>query len=340
MADFVVDFETDRGYQVLNQIAAKHSLPPYVLIESTSKLAGDDSHSSCALLAPEPRFPTDSKAACWLSHAYYLQQRDKLCREDQQKAERFLQRKAAFWDIAGDVAKLIEREAEVIKIANHCDEKFPLRNTEEVKAATNWLLAAYRDKQAMQLPIVDRIDLAQRLLDSGAAFFCSPEDTAMLYKAACLRGCYSGPKVAKKLASCVRLQPYLPASKLAAVFDNMYGMAMQSQHKTAAILCDKHRVFGDSPAELELAVDTAEDVYVFPSGSVMTKAAMDSFDHPEVILHRQETGRLSKVSLSSMVQDMQADTIGKFERMMHDSGIDFVVRRPIENYALDFSLIR
>lgn len=340
MADFVVDFETDRGYQVLNQIAAKHSLPPYVLIESTSKLAGDDSHGSCALLAPKPRFPTDSKAACWLSHAYYIQQRDKLCREDQQKAERFLQRKAAFWDIADDVAKLVEREAEVIKTANHCDEKFPLRNTEEVKAATHWLLTAYRDKQAMQLPIAERVDLAQRLLTSGAAFFCDSEDIATLRKAACVRGCYNGPKVAAKLASCVRLQPYLPASKLAAVFGNMFGMAMQSQHKTAAILCDKHRVFGDRPAELELAVDTAEDVYVFPSGSVMTKAAMDAFEHPEVILHREESTRLTKVSLSSMIEDMQADTVGKFERLMNDSGIDFVVRRPKDSYALDFSLIR
>ena len=339
MADFVVDFETDRGYQVLNQIAAKHSLPSYVLIESTSKLAGDDSHHSCALLAPEPRFPTDSKAACWLSHAYYLQQRDKLCTEDQQKAERFLQRKAAFWDITDDVYKLVEREAEVIKTANHCDEKFPLRSTDEVKAAASWLLTAYRDKQAMQLPIAERIDLAHRLIDSGAAFFCTSDETSLLYKAACLRGCYSGPKVAAKLSASVKLQPHLPASKLANVFNNMYGSAMQSQHKVAAMLCDKYHVFGDSPAELELAVDTAEDVYVFPSGSVVTKAAADAFEHVEVKLHREETTSLSKVAFSNLMSQMQDETVNRFERLMHDSGVNFVARRPIQNYALDFSRI-
>jgi hypothetical protein len=340
MANFVVDFETDRGYQVLNQIAAKHSLPAYVLIESTAKLASEDSRHSCAILSPEPRFPTNTKAACWLSHAYYLQQIDKLSSEDKQKAEKFLRRKAAFWDITEDVERLVAREAEVIKTASHCDERFPLRNPEEVKAAANWLLTAYRTKQAKQLPVADRIELAGRLLDHGAALHCSAADVETLYKAACLRGCYSGKRVAEKLASCVLLQPHMPASKLASVFSSMYGNAMQSQHKTAAMLCDKYRVFGDEPAELALAVDTAEDVYVFPSGSVVTKKAIDAFQHPEIGIYYGETLTLNKTAFSTAIADMQAENANKFEKLMHDAGVNFVVRRPIENHALDFSLLR
>jgi len=336
----VFDFASDTGYQLFNKIAVKHSLPNYVLVQNTANLADDDSLHSCAMLAPTPRFPTHSKAACWLSHAYYLQERDKIATEDRERIEKFLLKKAAFWDIMGDIETMIEREAAVIKQASEQPETFPLRTSEEQLAAATWLLDGYRKKQSHAVPISDRIDLAGRLIDSGIESQLPTNDAELLWKAACRRGCYDGRLVAEKLAASVILQPYLPAAKLAAVFDKLVGMSMQSQHKTAALACDKHRVFGDSPAELELAINTGEPVFVFPSGSVITKRAMDSFRHKEEQLLRAEAGRLSKVAFSTLMGDLADETADKLEGVMRNAGVSFVTRAPRSTSAIDFSLIR
>lgn len=336
----VFDFASDTGYQLFNKIAVKHALPSYVLVQNTAKLADEDSLHSCAMLAPTPRFPTHSKAACWLSHAYYLQERDKIAAEDRDRIERFLLKKAAFWDILPDVQAMIEREAAVIKQASEQPEAFPLRTDEEQLAAAKWLLDGYRQKQSHAVPIRDRISLAERLVDSGVASQLPAGDSELLWKAACRRGCYDGRLVAEKLAASAVLQPYLPAAKLAGVFDKLVGMSMQSQHKTAAIACDKHSVFGNAPAELELAVNTGEPVFVFPSGSVVTKRAMDAFRHKEEKLLRAETGRLAKVAFSTLMGEMADETADKMETVMRNAGIAFVTRAPRSTSAIDFSLIR
>jgi len=336
----VFDFASDTGYQLFNKIAVKHALPNYVLVQNTAKLADDDSLHSCAMLSPTPRFPTHSKAACWLSHAYYLQERDKIAAEDRERIEKFLLKKAAFWDIMDDVEMMIAREAAVIKQASEQSEAFPLRTDEEQLAAATWLLDGYRKKQAHAVPINDRISLAGRLLDAGIESQLPANDAELLWKAACRRGCYDGRLVAEKLAASVVLQPYLPAAKLAAVFDKLVGMAMQSQHKTAAIACDKHHVFGDAPAELELAVNTGEPVFVFPSGSVATKRAVDAFRHKEERILRAESGRLSKVAFSTLMGDLADETADKMESVMRNAGISFVTRAPRSTSAVDFSLIR
>lgn len=333
----VVDFRTDAGHQMLNQIAAKHELPAYVLTvpvpstgdsdDGTSKLASEDSNSSysCALLQPQPRFPTDTKAACWLSHAYYIQQMDKLSREEQQSVERFLRGKAAFWGIESDVHNIVVREAEVIKQANTCNDAYPVRSQDEATAASKWLLAVYREKRASQIHIEDRIDLASRIVDYLPASL-SADDESLLWKAACRRGCYNGNKVAGVISTAMQSRVGDKVHKLAKTISQLTGRALQAQHKAAAIACDQFNVFGDQPAELALAVDTAQPVVILPSGSVVTKEAADRFRSVDTVLYREEKGHLDKLAWSAVLSSMDEETADQYEQRMADSGVPFVTR--------------
>lgn len=322
---------------MLNQIAVKHTFPSYVLVENTKKLASDDSQTSCAVLVPQPRFPTDGKAACWLSHAYYLQQRDKLSAAERERAERFLHKRAAFWDIVDDVRKLVEAEVEVIKQASVSEERYPLRNPQEVVEATRWLVSAYQRNKLGSISLLKRVDLAGRLLDAGAELIGDKTATDILWRASCRRGCYDGRLVAGKIAEAIRHQTGIPATRLGEACERLLGAAMQSQHKMAALLCDKLSVFPDQAAELAIATETTEPVYFFPSGSVVKQADVDAFDSREMKIHLRDKLRIGKIAAST-VDDMSADVMGKMEKEMDNAGVSFVVRKPREVKALkDFN---
>jgi len=337
MANLLVDFVNDHGHQMLNQIAVKHTLPLYVLVENTKKLASDDSQTSCAILAPQPRFPTNGKAACWLSHAYYLQQRDKLAADRREQVERYLHKRAVFWDIVGDVRKLVETEVEVIKQASATNERYPLRNPQEVVEATNWLVSAYQRNKLGSISLLKRVELAGRLLDAGAERIGDKVASDILWRASCRRGCYDGRKVAAAISQAIKHQTGIPAARLADACGRLIGQAMQSQHKVAAVLCDKLAVFSGIAPELALASDTSEPVYIFPSGSTVKLADMDAFASREMKLHLRGTLRIGKVSAST-VDDMQDGVMGKMEAEMDNAGVSFVVRKPRELKAMkDFS---
>ena len=264
----LVDFTNDEGRQLLNKIAIKHPVPDYVLAcdpdELNVKLAG----AQVAVVSPQPALPCHNKAACWLSHAYYLEQRDSLDSSTQAKIERHLAKQAKFWGIATEVEEMVVREGELMKQAAYTEELYPVRNLEEAQQASQWLMDNYASGEYTKIAIEDRVDLAGKLLDAEGEFgyYLNTEVRDTLRKAAGREGCLDGSRLASQFSAVA--DPY--ASKFAAAVALLRGEQLQRLHGPLAKSAEQLGVFA-GPAELGVSGDAViANPVEFPSGTIFS----------------------------------------------------------------------
>lgn len=272
MAIKLIDFSSDSGRQLLHKIAVKYAIPNYVKTASTDSLElNSEVGSDCAILSPTRKLPCHTKAACWLSHAYYLEQRDHIDSAILPQIERYLAKRAAFWGIEDDIKQLAIREVELIKQACESDEKLPVRTVQEAYEAKDWLLGQYTDTPEFEVPYAERRKLASKLIDYADAepeFMPFRDELATLKKIASVGGCYDGSKVAKSLED--TKNPI--AIKLAEGVRDLRGDDLQSFHSQLVEVTEKFAVFKVAP-ELILAPDQPFPVVTLSNGAVYSKAS-------------------------------------------------------------------
>lgn len=103
----LIDVVNDPGYQTVAGRLRSVELPDYVrqADDQAIKTAGGP-HGFA--LSRTRKLPCGTKAACYLSHAYYYVQQDQLSPVERSEASQSLQRFAALHDIADDVGKLAQ----------------------------------------------------------------------------------------------------------------------------------------------------------------------------------------------------------------------------------------
>lgn len=142
------------------------------------------------------RFPIHTKAACYISSLYFLENRESIAPATREAISTRLAKAAMQHGISDDIADLAQRSEELKKQASYIDpqdcmlpeeNRYPLRNPAEIKKAADYLL-----KYRAWFPLETRIDMANRVLDKAASFeveFAPELDIALQKQAG--RGTYS-----------------------------------------------------------------------------------------------------------------------------------------------------
>ena len=183
MPELPMDQAHDNLGAELYRLRSLYTPPPWVKAASEEALKGDgDMPAGCYADPAGRRYPVHTRAATWLSTAYFLDKVASLDAAYRDRVGESLSRMADYWAISGPVASLTE---EVIKASGErqaalADDDFalvervgdgpvgrcyPLRNAEEVKAAAAWLVR-YRD----EFPLVDRRTIAGKIMAKAAAW--------------------------------------------------------------------------------------------------------------------------------------------------------------------------
>lgn len=119
------------------------------------------------------KFPLHTKAACYISSMYFLENRDSLPIELRAPVANNLSKAAEQHGIVSDITKLVERSEELKKQAAYInpsdcmlpsENRYPMRNPEEVKQAGEYLM-----KYRAWFPLDTRIDMATRVLKRAEA---------------------------------------------------------------------------------------------------------------------------------------------------------------------------
>ena len=172
----ILDQTLDLNGQEQYRLCQLFEAPGFVKEATVEQIAGTDGLMQ-HLFADQRRrlFPLHSKAATWLSSAFFFDKQAALPRTDVEKIENRLRDAASFWGIEVQVNALKEKAAELRSddLAKLPDEDFawvegrerhlPLRNALEVKAAAEYL-HKWRDEFAF----ADRQQIARKVLQKAA----------------------------------------------------------------------------------------------------------------------------------------------------------------------------
>ena len=142
------------------------------------------------------RFPIHTKAACYISSLYFLENRENIPNPTREVISNRLAKAAMQHGISDDITDLALRNEEIKKQAAYIDpqdcmlpeeSRYPLRNSAEIEKAAEYLL-----KYRAWFPLETRMDMANRVLDKAASFgveFAPELDIALQKQAG--RGTYS-----------------------------------------------------------------------------------------------------------------------------------------------------
>lgn len=174
----VLDQTLDLNGQEQFRLCQLFEAPDYVKQANVSQLIGPE------VLQPHlcgdqrhRRYPMHTKAATWMSSAFFYEKQAALPRLEAAKIETRLLEAADFWGIMPQVCGLKEKAAELRKddLSKLSDEDFawvqggerhlPLRNALEVKAAAEYL-EKYRD----EFLFGDRQKMARKVLQKAARY--------------------------------------------------------------------------------------------------------------------------------------------------------------------------
>jgi hypothetical protein len=238
MPQQVLDQTLDLNGQEQYRICQLFEAPDYVKQASVEQLCGPE------VLKPHlcgdqrnRRYPMHSKAACWMSAAFFHEKRAGLPRLEAEKIEARLMEAANFWGIATEVDNL-KKKAETMsrddlsKLPNEDfawvaggERHLPLRNALEVKAAAEYL-TRWRDEFAF----ADRVAMSRKVLQKAARYGAAlGEYDDVLEKMAGFGGCS-----AAEAAKLVRDRAMLVRSKdpdLATELEKMAQLIMNDPQK-------------------------------------------------------------------------------------------------------------
>jgi hypothetical protein len=179
----VSDQTADLNGQQTHRITMLYGPPEFVKTAEHDQLCGDDT-TPHALYADSTRrrFPCHTKAATWLSAAFFYENRASTPAPLAARIEARIKQSADYFGIGEQVAELATTiaEATTSDMAKLADDRFaivlqqpdgskerhyPLRNAQEVKAAADYL-TKYRD----QLAFSDRRQMADKILGAAAKY--------------------------------------------------------------------------------------------------------------------------------------------------------------------------
>jgi hypothetical protein len=178
-----MDQARDTSGRETHRLCALFDAPAYVKEASLSERCGDPATPARAFADPlQRRFACHTKAACWLSAAFYLANKDQLSATDREQIGQQLESRIKFAGLEPELRRLEQRAQElavdplaslpnaefawVCKTASgQTQRRLPLRNPHEVKTAASWLLQ-YRD----QFRWPDRREIAERILQKAASY--------------------------------------------------------------------------------------------------------------------------------------------------------------------------
>lgn len=183
MTDSFLDQAQDQTNRAILDVVSRHNAPAWVEAAPIEHIKGGPTTLSRNYGDPTRRlFPFHTKAACWMSCAFYADNRGQLPPETAQRVEDRLRKAAAFNGLARDFETMMARadgleQTEKRASAEIPDDDFlwvdrntrerrlPVRSAVEVKKAEAWL-AKFRDA----FTFADRCKIADRLLEKAGAF--------------------------------------------------------------------------------------------------------------------------------------------------------------------------
>lgn len=323
------DFSSDSGRQLLNKLAVQYTFPEYVLSASEDDFRTEGNAAKCAQLAPEPRLPTHTKAATWLSYASFISQRNGLAATEREKIANFLRDRADRWGIVDEIDALEAEHVARDKQAREVCEKYPVRSVVEAKAANDWLTERLRSEHP-GINAQDRIELARKI---AAMTEASPE----VIDAACVFGCCDGKKVAAKLRELNSKLSNAMIEQMAKVAEDASPVSVQTMHADMAIALD---AITDLPrSEVFLKVSTDEPVIYLTNGAVVRQSDVPENFKSAALDSSYETQCGDMPTFDGMSADI-VSTASKMSRSLADmfcddlaaAGVRFEVRRPVRDF--------
>jgi hypothetical protein len=235
----ILDQTRDLGGQEQYRICQLFEAPEFVKQASVEQRCGSDSIQPHLYADQKHRlYPMHTKAATWLSSAFFHDKRAELPRLEADKVEARLMEAADYWGIPTQVAGLKKRAAEMARddLARLPDEDFawvqgrdrhlPLRNAIEVKTAAEYLFK-YRDEFAF----LDRQAMSRKILQKAARYGAGLGDhDEFLERTAGFGGCSAAQaaKLVKERAMIARQHDPALADEL----DKMAAMILKDPQKS------------------------------------------------------------------------------------------------------------
>lgn len=183
MTDQFLDQAQDPTNRAILDVVSRHAAPDWVESAPIENIKGGSATASRNYGDPTRRlYPFHTKAACWMSCAFFADRRGQLPPETAQRIEDRLRKAAAFNGLARDFETMMARAAGLEQTEKRAaaaapdddflwidratgERRLPVRSAADVKKAEAWL-HQFRDAFTFS----DRCKIADRLMAKAAAF--------------------------------------------------------------------------------------------------------------------------------------------------------------------------
>lgn len=182
----ILDQSGDLSFKELTKLAQLYGFPVFAKAAELSEIMGPDDRKAnlfADVRAPY-QFPCHTKAATFVSYAFFLEKSAQLSPKVRPLIEERLNKFAKYWGISNAVQQFADRFAELNKEAEYPDSSYalvwladngtkarhyPLRNSLEVKAAAEWF-GDYIKEVRNEYGFTDRQTIANKILLKAAEF--------------------------------------------------------------------------------------------------------------------------------------------------------------------------
>lgn len=315
MVAAILDQTQDLTGAEWHRLTSLFPMPGFVKTASEEQRLGDTTKLPPTVYAyPQQRlYPCHTAAATWSSAAFFMEKLSHWPVADATAIWDRIKQAAAYWNIDPQVEQLAaamtkSAEAVLLSDADYAlvwgdgeakQRHYPLRNGEEVKAASAWL-ERYRDDFTLE----DRQQIAGKVLVKAASFNVTPDNNEYLCRTAGFGYCTQQQLAAcwEKRANLVRRQQPTYADRAtaiaAAVLATPIDFRDHDMRVKLAVLLDQfdtetklNKLYGDGLERPEdqifqitekVAAETAQSYVATTSGSVYEKAAMSTIPLEEL----------------------------------------------------------
>jgi hypothetical protein len=243
----ILDQSGDESLKELVKVARLYQFEDFAKQANLSEVMGPDEHrpSFYADVRQPFQFPCHTKAATYVSYAFFLDKKAEMHEKVRRQVESRLNKFAQHWGITNSVKDLIKRDEELNKTAEYPDSsyaivwvsedgnkdrRYPLRNTAEVKAAADWY-SRYLPELRQQFGFSDRATIANKILLKAAEFGCKLGDKEELLEKCAGKGLCNPAQVKTLMSNRVK------AAKCSkTVADSMLALSDAFSRKSASFL--------------------------------------------------------------------------------------------------------
>lgn len=184
----ILDQSGDESLQELVKVARLYQFEDFVKQAELAEVMGpkEVKASLYADVRSPLQFPCHTKAATYVSYAFFLEKQSEMHAKVRKAIQSRLDKFANHWGISNSVKALQQRNETLTKQSEYPDSsyaivwvsgdgnkdrRYPLRNTSEVKAAADWY-TGYLPQLREQYGFKDRATIANKILTKAAEFGC------------------------------------------------------------------------------------------------------------------------------------------------------------------------